>query len=90
MDTPTYNANDHEVYKPQPGQFFPGGLKYAQSYGGIVSALQDIQAAADGDVKSYPNNFAGIIAAIEDLKNYLVAGDKPERRSATSRLGNYC
>ena len=78
MDTPTYNANDHEVYKPQPGQFFPGGLNYAQSYGGIVSALQDIQVAAGGDTKSYPNNFAGIIAAIEDLKEYLVTGEKPD------------
>ena len=77
MDTPTYNSEEKAIWKPQPGQYFPNGLRYAHSYGGIVSALQDLQAAQGGDLKAYPNNFAGIIAAIEDLMEYLVEGELP-------------
>ena len=78
MDTPTYDADGRAIWKPQPGQYHPGGLHYVHSYGGIISALQDIQAAKGSDVKSYPNNFAGIIAAIEDLEEFLVEGSLPE------------
>ena len=31
-----------------------------------------------GEVKAYPNNFAGIIAAIEDLQRFLVEGQLPD------------
>ena len=78
MDTPTYNAEGREVWKPQPGQFHQGGLRYVQSYGGIVSALQDIQVAKGMDTRAYPNNFAGIIAAIEDIEQFLVEGNLPD------------
>ena len=78
MDTPTYNAEGQAVWKPQPGEYFPGGLRYAQSYGGIVHALKDLQASQSGTVKSYPHNFAGIIAAIEDLMQYLQEGTLPD------------
>ena len=78
MDTPTYNAEGQAVWKPQPGTTWPGGLKYAHSYGGIVHALKDLQASQSGDVKSYPHNFAGIIAAIEDLMQYLTEGELPD------------
>ena len=78
MESPTYNAEGQAVWKPQPGEYFPQGLRYAQSYGGIVSALQDLQASKGSDLKSYPNNFAGIIAAIEDLQEFLVEGTLPE------------
>ena len=78
MDTPTYNAEGQAVWKPQPGEYFPGGLRYAQSYGGIVSALQDLQGSQGADIKTYPNNFAGIIAAIEDLMQYLQEGTLPD------------
>ena len=78
MDTPTYNAEGQAVWKPQPGENWPGGLRYVQSYGGIVSALQDIQAARGDTVKAYPNNFAGIIAAIEDLQEYTTEGTLPD------------
>jgi len=78
VNTTTYNAEGQAIWKPQPGQYFPGGLKYAQSYGGIVSALQDIQSSKGMDIKSYPNNFAGIIAAIEDLEQFLTEGNLPE------------
>ena len=78
MDTPTYNAEGQAVWKPQPGEYWSGGLRYAQSYGGIVSALQDLQASKGDTLKAYPNNFAGIIAAIEDLQKYLTEGTLPD------------
>ena len=78
MESPTYNADGQAVWKPQPGEYFPKGLKYAQSYGGIVSALQDLQVSKGSDTKGYPNNFAGIIAAIEDLQEFLVEGTLPD------------
>jgi hypothetical protein len=78
VDTPTYNAEGQAVWKPQPGEYWKGGLRYAHSYGGIVSALQDLQASQGGDIKTYPNNFAGIIAAIEDLMQYLQEGTLPD------------
>ena len=78
MNTPTYNADGQAVWKPQPGEYWEGGLRYAQSYGGVVSALQDLQASKGDTLKAYPNNFAGIIAAIEDLQKYLIEGSLPE------------
>ena len=78
MDTPTYNAEGQAVWKPQPGEYWSGGLRYVQSYGGIVSALQDLQSSKGESVKAYPNNFAGIIAAIEDLQKYLTEGTLPD------------
>jgi len=78
VDTPTYNAEGQAVWKPQPGEYWPGGLRYVQSYGGIVSALQDLQASKGDTLKAYPNNFAGIIAAIEDLQKYLTEGTLPD------------
>jgi len=78
VDTPTYNTEGQAVWKPQPGEYWPGGLRYVQSYGGIVSALQDLQSSKGDTVKAYPNNFAGIIAAIEDLQKYLTEGTLPD------------
>ena len=77
MDTPTYNSEGQAIWKPQPGEYFPNGLRYAHSYGGIISSLQDLQVAQGGELKAYPNNFAGIIAAIEDLMKFLVEGELP-------------
>ena len=67
MNTPTYNANNQPIWKPQPGEYFPEGLKYVNSYGGVVSAIQDVLASQGVAIKAYPKNFAGIISAIEDL-----------------------
>ena len=78
MANPTYNAEGQAIWKPQPGQVFPDGLRYVHSYGGIVSALKDIQVASGHIPKPYPNNFAGIIAAIEDLKDYINEGNLPD------------
>ena len=83
MDTPTFDAEGLAVWKPQPGEYWKGGLRYAHSYGGIVSALQDLQASQGSEVKAYPNNFAGIIAAIEDLQRFLLkANCRMSERSA--------
>ena len=77
MDTPTYNAEGHEVWQPQPGKYWPKGLQFRESYGGIIAVLNDLQ-VAQGDVpKAYPQNFAGIIAAIADLEKFLREGDLP-------------
>ena len=57
-----------QTWKPQPGEYYRYGLTQRESYGGIVAALNDFRCAADcGKPKAYPHNFAGIIAAIEDL-----------------------
>ena len=77
MDTPTYNSEGQAVWKPQPGQYWPKGLQYRESYGGIIAALNDITVAAGDIPKAYPQNFAGIIAALEDLEDYLREGDLP-------------
>ena len=65
------------MWKPQPGQNFKGGLRYRESYGGVVSALQDALDNTGGEIKAYPNNFAGIIEAIEDLASHITEGDLP-------------
>ena len=78
METPTYNSDGEAIWKPQPGQYFPPGLRYVQSYGGVVSAIQDVQAAQGEEVKAYPKNFAGIISAIEDLKDIITSDAFPD------------
>ncbi len=77
MTAPTYNSEGQAVWKPQPGTIFPNGLRYAHSYGGVVAKAQDLLASQGGDLKAYPSNFAGIIAALEDLQKYLKEGELP-------------
>ena len=84
MDTPTYNADGMQTWKPQPGEYYKYGLSQRESYGGIIAALNDVRAVNEcGIPKSYPHNFAGIIAAIEDLAGCIAGqdlidiGDKP-------------
>ena len=68
MDTPTYNAEGMQTWKPQPGEYYKYGLSQRESYGGIIAALDDVRkVGGSGITKAYPHNFAGIIAAIEDL-----------------------
>jgi vacuolar-type H+-ATPase subunit H len=72
VDTPTYNADGYQTWKPQPGEYYKLGLKQRESYGGIIAALNDVKASgACGITKAYPHNFAGIIAAIEDLADCI-------------------
>ena len=48
-------------------------LKFEQNYGGIVDALVDAKVrSGDLEIEAYTSNFAGIIAAIQDLN---VTGD---------------
>ena len=76
MDTPTYDSEGLQTWKPQPGEYYKFGLKQRESYGGIVAALNDVRAAwSCGIPKSYPHNFAGIIAAIEDLAKCIADGN---------------
>ena len=77
MDTPTYNAEGMQVYKPQPGEYWKHGLKFRESYGGIVAEINDIIHQAGGIPGTYPSNFAGIIAALNDLGKYITEGDRP-------------
>ena len=73
--SPTYNAQGYQVWKPEVGVIHKPALPKRHSYGGVIGALQDLQAEADGRIKSYPENFAGIIAAIKDLS--ITAQDSP-------------
>ena len=64
---PSHNSEGNQVWNPSVGTYFKPAARQRESYGGIVGALND-QLAAQGSVnKAYPHNFAGIIAAIEDL-----------------------
>ena len=65
--SPSQNAEGHQVWNPSVGTYFNPASGQRESYGGVVGALQDQIARQTGTSKSYPANFAGIIAAIEDL-----------------------
>jgi hypothetical protein len=72
VDTPTYDSEGLQTWKPQPGEYYKLGLKQRESYGGIIASLNDVKAAGScGIPKAYPHNFGGIIAAIEDLADCL-------------------
>ena len=76
MDTPTYNAEGYQTWKPQPGENYKLGLKQRESYGGVIGSVKDALAVTPcGITKSYPHNFAGIIAAIEDLTKCISNGN---------------
>jgi hypothetical protein len=64
---PKENAEGHLVWNPSVGLYHKPAANNAESYGGIVGALQDLIAKAGEPPKAYPYNFAGIIAAIQDL-----------------------
>ena len=77
MDTPTYNAEGMQVYKPQPGEYWQEGLRFRESYGGVIAEINDIIEKSGGSAAGYPQNFAGIIAALNDLGKYITEGDRP-------------
>ena len=79
---PSLNAEGHQVWNPSVGIHFKPAAHRRESYGGIIGALQDIHVRNSGLTKSYPENFAGIIAAIQDLGDIQYkpgsdAGEKP-------------
>lgn len=65
-----------QVWDPSVGLHFTPGSENAESYGGIVTALQDQIVAAGGIAKGYPYSYAGIISAIQDL-TFQTQGDPP-------------
>ncbi len=76
MDTPTYDSEGFQTWKPQPGEYYKLGLKQRESYGGIIASLKDaLSVTSCGVSKAYPHNFAGIIAAIEDLADCINQGN---------------
>jgi len=64
---PGENAEGMQTWNPSVGIYHKPAKRKRESYGGIIGALQDDMARAGLVVKSYPENFAGIIAAIQDL-----------------------
>ena len=68
QNAPTENAEGHTIWKPSVGVVFKPAENRAQSYGGIIGALQDAISEQGIPPKAYPHNFAGIIAAIQDLE----------------------
>ena len=65
---PTEDAQGYQVWKPSTGIVFKDSKDNADSYGGIIAALQDTIVTDGGTPKAYPQNFAGIISAIQDLE----------------------
>jgi len=73
---PNQDAEGHLTWNPSVGLYHKPAANQRESYGGIVGALQDhIVQQSGSSVKAYPHNFAGIIAAIQDLN--IAANDVP-------------
>ena len=64
---PGKNAEGHLTWNPSVGLHHDPASVKRESYGGIIGALQDQIVKAGSTTKAYPENFAGIIAAIQDL-----------------------
>jgi len=65
---PTENSEGRLTWNPSVGLYFKPASRKRESYGGIIGAIQDQISNAGNDVKAYPENFAGIISALQDLK----------------------
>ena len=52
---------------PSTGTYWAPGTKAANSYPGILAAINDLRVSSQATAKDYPDNFAGIIQAIKDL-----------------------
>ena len=79
---PIQNTEGHQIWDPSVDISFNPARGKRESYSGIVGSLQDQIASQGGTNKAYPHNFAGIIAAIEDLvftqeKVPVTPADKP-------------
>jgi len=78
METPTYTSQGIQVYKPQPGEYWKDGLRFRESFGGIIAEIQDQIVEKTGTTaKTYPQNYAGIIAALNDLGSLITEGNLP-------------
>ena len=65
---PSVDAEGHLAWNPSVGLYHKPAANKRESYGGVIGALQDKIVASNGTPRGYPENFAGIIAAIQDLK----------------------
>jgi hypothetical protein len=79
---PTENSQGQLTWNPSVGLYFKPAAVKRESYGGIIGAIQDQLANSGNVVKAYPENFAGIISALQDLKLGELepgsdTGDKP-------------
>lgn len=78
METPTYTSQGIQVYKPQTGEYWKNGLRFRESFGGIIAEIQDQIVEKSGTTaKTYPQNYAGIIAALNDLGALITEGNLP-------------
>jgi len=64
---PGHDADGYQTWNPAVGIYHKPAAVKRESYGGIIGALQDKQVNSGATTKAYPENFAGIIAAIQDL-----------------------
>ena len=55
------------TYNPQSGTNWPAGLDTGTSFAGIIAAFNDLRVQRGQVPKEYQDNFAGIIAGIQDL-----------------------
>ena len=84
MSQPNLNSQGQQVWDPSVGAYFTPGKENAESFGGIVAAIQDQLASQSSIVKAYPYNFAGIISALQDLTLTIasppgsIIGPKPD------------
>ena len=73
---PTLNSRGEQVWNPAVGIYHKPAAVEAESFGGIIGSLEDAISKIKGvSTKDYPENFAGIIAAIQDLA--ISAQDTP-------------
>jgi len=64
---PEEGADGQLTWNPSVGIYHRPAYGKRESFGGIIGALQDSMYLSGTTPKSYPENFAGIIAAIQDL-----------------------
>ena len=64
---PGHDAHGYQTWNPAVGIYHKPAAVKRESYGGIIGALQDKQVNSGATTKAYPENLAGIIAAIQDL-----------------------
>ena len=94
MSAPTKDSQGNLVWKPQVGVYARVAADQRESYGGIIGALQDVAVGAGFETKSYPHNFAGIIAAIQDLDAQkspppVLPGPNPGGGAINPETGNW-
>ena len=68
IDQPSENSEGYQVWNPSVGLTIKPHLISGIVMVASIGALQDKQVESTLSPKAYPENFAGIIAAIQDLK----------------------